>query len=131
MIGKDQEQGGKSSLTFDAILTEMNQHGGFVRSVLATSEGLTIASAPENPDNELASAMVALLQQVGAETQDYLGMTPVDEVTIRTEDHVHLVCRRIQSGSDWICLCALVPAGAYYRRATNRAVRRISQLIDN
>jgi predicted regulator of Ras-like GTPase activity (Roadblock/LC7/MglB family) len=83
------------------------------------------------PDHELASAMIALLQQVGEETQDNLNLASVDEVTIRTEDRMHLVCRRIQSGSDWICLCALVPAGAYYRRATNRAVRRISQLIDN
>lgn len=130
MIGKDQEQGGRTSLTFDAILTEMNQKGGFARSVLATSEGLTIASAPENPDNELASAMVALLQQVGAETQDYLGMTPVDEVTIRTEDHVHLVCRRINSGNDWLTLCVLVPAGKPYRRITNIALRKIQSVID-
>ena len=130
MNGKGQEQGGKSSLTFDDILMEMNQKGGFARSVLATSEGLTIASTPDSPDNELASAMVALLQQVGAETQDYLGMTPVDEVTIRTEDHVHLVCRRINSGNDWLTLCVLVPAGIPYRRVTNIALRKIQQVID-
>ena len=130
MYRKGQEQGGKVSLTFDDILMEMNQNGGFARSVLATSEGLTIASAPDSPDNELASAMVALLQQVGAETQDYLGMTPVDEVTIRTEDHVHLVCRRINSGDDWLTLCVLVPAGKPYRRATNIALRKIRNVID-
>jgi len=82
------------------------------------------------PDQELASAMIAMLQQVGVETQDRLDLAAVDEVTIRTEDRMHLVCRRIQSGSDWICLCALVPPGAYYRRATNKAVRRISEVID-
>ena len=116
---------------FSEILEEMNQEGGFERSVLATSEGLPIASCPMKPDHELASAMIALLQQVGAETQDNLNLAAVDEVTIRTEDRMHLVCRRIPSGGDWICLCALVPAGAYYRRATNRAVRRISQVIDD
>lgn len=125
---EDQETGGSLS-NFSEILEEMNQEGGFDRSVLATSEGLPIASCPMQPDHELASAMIAMLQQVGVETQDNLNLAAVDEVTIRTEDQMHLVCRRIQSGSDWICLCALVPAGAYYRRATNRAVRRISQIL--
>lgn len=116
---------------FSEILEEMNQEGGFDRSVLATSEGLPIASFPMQPDQELASAMIAMLGQVSAETQDHLELAAVDEVTIRTEDRKHLVCRRIQSGNDWICLCALVPAGAYYRRATNRAVRRIKDMIEN
>ena len=127
---EDKHTGGGNLSPFFEILEEMNQEGGFDRSVLATSEGLPIASFPMQPDHELASAMIALLQQVGAETQDNLNLAAVDEVTIRTEDRMHLVCRRIQSGGDWICLCALVPAGAYYRRATNRAVRRISQELD-
>jgi predicted regulator of Ras-like GTPase activity (Roadblock/LC7/MglB family) len=109
----------------------MNLEGGFVRSVLATSEGLPIASAPMSPDHELASAMIALLQQVSVETQDHLELAPVDEVTIRTEERVHLVCRTIISGDDWICLCALVPPGRVYRRATNRAVRRIKGVIES
>lgn len=117
--------------SFSDVLEEMNLEGGFVRSVLATSEGLPIASSPMQPDHELASAMIAMLGQVSAETQDHLELAAVDEVTIRTEDKKHLVCRRIQSGSDWICLCALVPAGSHYRRATNRAVRRIREMIEN
>lgn len=129
MIEDKNSQGGHLS-PFSKILEEMNQEGGFDRSVLATSEGLPIASSPMQPDHELASAMIAMLQQVGAETQDHLNLAAVDEVTIRTEDRMHLVCRRIQSQSDWICLCALVPAGCYYRRATNRAVRRINEMIE-
>lgn len=129
MIDESHASGGDST-PFSEILEEMNQEGGFTRSVLATSEGLPIASCPMQPDHELASAMIAMLQQAGVETQDHLNLASVDEVTIRTEDSMHLVCRRIQSGSDWICLCALVPAGSYYRRATNRAVRRIIEIID-
>lgn len=127
---EDRYQDGETASPFTEILEEMNLEGGFDRSVLATSEGLPIASCPMQPDHELASAMIAMLQQVGAETQDHLNLASVDEVTIRTEDHMHLVCRRIPSGSDWVCLCALVPAGAYYRRATNRAVRRITEIIE-
>ncbi len=123
-------QGIETPDTFTEILEEMNQEGGFYRSVLATSEGLPIASAPEEPDQELASAMIAMLQKVGVETQDHLSLAPVDEVTIRTEEKEHLVCRTIPSGKDWVCLCALVPPGQYYRRATNRAVRRIREMIE-
>jgi predicted regulator of Ras-like GTPase activity (Roadblock/LC7/MglB family) len=130
VIDEKHSQGGHV-LTFSEILEEMNQEGGFTRSVLATSEGLPVASCPMQPDHELASAMIAMLQHAGVETQDHLDLDAVDEVTIRTEDKMRLVCRRIQSGSDWICLCALVPAGSYYRRATNRAVRRIIAVIED
>ena len=128
---EDSHPAGENIRPCSDILKEMNVEGGFDRSVLATSEGLPIASFPMQPDHELASAMIAMLGQVSAETQDYLELAEVDEVTIRTEDRKHLVCRRIQSGTDWICLCALVPAGSHYRRATNRAVRRIRDMIEN
>lgn len=130
-MDKNQARGGGEPDTFEEILQIMNQEGGFMRSVLATSEGLSIASAPMQPDHELASAMIAMLQQVGSETQDHLNLAPVDEVTIRTVDSEHLVCRTISSGEDWICLCAVVPPGQYYRRATNRAVRRIRKILEN
>ena len=120
----------KAPLTFDKILQEMNTDGGFIRSVLATSDGFSIASAPTSPDNELASAMIALLQQVSVETQDNLGLAPVDEVTIRTEEHSYLVCRTIPAGGESLSLCAIVPPGRAYRRATNRAVRKIRQIIE-
>ena len=119
-----------ADVMFIKILEDMNLEGGFSRSVLATSEGLPIASSPKSPDHELASAMIAMLQQVGVETQDHLMLAPVDEVTIRTKDRDYLVCRTIPSGEDWICLCALVPPGRYYRRATNKAVRRIQDVIE-
>ena len=130
MTDKVPQEGGEAPLTFDVILQEMNAEGGFIRSVLATSDGFSIASAPTSPDHELASAMIALLQQVSVETQDNLGLALVDEVTIRTEDHSYLVCRTIPAGGQSLSLCAIVPPGRAYRRATNRAVRKIRQIIE-
>ena len=130
MTEKRLQEEGKAPQSFDEILKEMNVAGGFIRSVLATSDGFSIASAPTSPDHELASAMIALLQQVSVETQDNLGLAPVDEVTIRTKEHSYLVCRTIPSGDDWLSLCALVPPGRAYRRATNRAVRKILQILE-
>ncbi len=130
MTEKVPQEEGKAPLTFDEVLHEMNTVGGFIRSVLATSEGFSIASAPSTPDHELASAMIALLQQVSIETQDNLGLAPIDEVTIRTEEHSYLVCRTISSGNESLLLCAVVPPGHAYRRVTNRAVRKIHQIIE-
>jgi len=124
------QYGGEEPLALDEILQEMNSDGGFIRSVLATSDGFSIASAPSTPDHELASAMIALLQQVSVETQDNLGLAPVDEVTIRTEEHSYLVCRTIPAGEEKLSLCAIVPPGRAYRRVTNRALRRILQVIE-
>jgi predicted regulator of Ras-like GTPase activity (Roadblock/LC7/MglB family) len=119
------------SISLEEILSEMNQEGGFTRSVLATEDGFSIASAPYNLDHELASAMIALLRNVSVETQDNLGLDPVDEITIRTTDHSYLVCRNISTGDEWLSLCALVPPGKAYRRATNRAVRRIRKVLED
>lgn len=130
MTEKVPREGGKAPLTFNEILQEMNTDGGFIRSVLATSEGFSIASAPTTPDHELDSAMIALLQQVSVETQDNLGLAPIDEVTIRTKEHSYLVCRTIPSGNESLSLCAIVPPGRAYRRVTNRAVRKIRQIIE-
>ena len=130
MTEKAPREEGNEPLTFDEVLQEMNEEGGFVRSVLATSDGFSIASAPTNPDHELASAMIALLQQVSVETQDNLGLAPIDEVTIRTSEHSYLVCRRISSGNDSLSLCAIVPPGRAYRRVTNQALRKIRRIIE-
>ena len=130
MADKKLHNVGEVSLSFVEILKEMNAEGGFTRSVLSSSDGLPIASAPVSPDHELASDMVAMLQQVSAETQDHPGLAPVDEVTIRTQEQSYLVCRTIPSGKDWISLCALVPPGKAYRRVTNRAVRKIQNNIE-
>ena len=125
MIEKKHQGGGNTSLSFVEILNDMNQEGGFSRSVLATSEGLPIASAPVNPDSELASAMVAMLQQAASETRNQFQLPPIDEFTIRTENKLHLICRTIKIDSDTMILGVIVPPGQLYRRVTNRAINRI------
>jgi len=125
VIGKKHQGEGNTPLSFVEILNDMNQEGGFSRSVLATSEGLPIASAPVNPDSELASAMVAMLQQAASETGDQFQLPPIDEFTIRTENKLHLICRMIKIDSDTMILGVIVPPGQLYRRITNRAIKRI------
>ncbi|MCK4489042.1 MAG: roadblock/LC7 domain-containing protein [Anaerolineales bacterium] len=129
MIEKNHRRGGNTPLTFVEILNDMNQEGGFSRSVLATSEGLPIASAPVNPDSELASAMVAVLQQAASETRNQFQLPPIDEFTIRAVNKHHLICRMIKIDSDMMILGVVVPPGQLYRRVTNKAITRIREAL--
>ncbi len=130
MIEKNQQGGSNTPLTFVEILNDMNQEGGFSRSVLATSEGLPIASAPAvNPDSELASAMVAMLQQAASETRNQFQLPPIDEFTIRAVNKLHLICRMIKIDSDMMILGVVAPPGQLYRRVTNKAITRIREAL--
>jgi predicted regulator of Ras-like GTPase activity (Roadblock/LC7/MglB family) len=111
------------------ILSEMHESGGFTISVLASKEGLPIATAPRGHDSELAAAIIALLQQVSNETQSQLGMAPMDEVTIRDQDRLRLVCRQLVVGQEELILAALVPPDHYYRRVTNQAIKKIRKSL--
>jgi len=114
---------------FEGVLQEMNRQGGFERSVLATDQGLPVATYPRPGEGEAATALVALLGQVSAQIRDELQMAPVDEVTIRANDREHLVCRRVDLGDDYVILGVLVPPGTAYRRLTNRAVQQVQELV--
>ncbi len=111
------------------ILRQMHEEGGFEISVLASKEGLPIATAPRGHNSDLAAAIIALLQQVSNETQSQLDMAAVDEVTIRDQDRLRLVCRYLVVGQEELILAALVPPDHYYRRVTNQAIRKIRETL--
>ncbi len=118
---------GKKSLA--DILNEMHEAGKFQISLLASKEGLPIAAAPPEHDSELAAAIIALLQKVSNDTQSQLGMATVDEVTIRDQDQLRLVCRYFVVREEELILAAIVPPNHYYRRVTNNAIKKIRQVL--
>jgi predicted regulator of Ras-like GTPase activity (Roadblock/LC7/MglB family) len=120
---------GENYPSFVEILNEMNQEGGFTRSVLATEEGLPIAADPVDTGIELASAMVSVLQQVAAETRNQLELPPIDEITIRTDQKYHLICRPIQLGNEIMIMGVIVPPNKAYRRVTNKTINRLKKVI--
>ncbi|MFO8035122.1 MAG: roadblock/LC7 domain-containing protein [Anaerolineales bacterium] len=125
MIDSGQESGRDQATPFVDILTQMNEEGGFQQSVLVTGEGLPIAAAPDPVKGESVGALVALLHQVSRDIQTQLDLRGVNEVTILDDDRIRLVCRGIACQGDTLILAALVPPDQYYRRVTNRAIRRI------
>ncbi|MFL7792529.1 MAG: roadblock/LC7 domain-containing protein [Anaerolineae bacterium] len=111
------------------ILREMNDTRQFQAVILASKDGLLIATEPANYDSEVTAATVALLRKVSNEAQQQVGLAALDEVTIRSSDNVRLACRYLSVGEQHLILAALVPPGHYYRHATNRAIGQIRQLL--
>ena len=52
---------------FEKVLHRMNEAGGFEASVLASGDGLPIASVPSDYDFQTVAAMVAVLASVAGE----------------------------------------------------------------
>ena len=114
-------------VTFEETLERINREGKFEASVLATPDGLPIATAPAGYDSDITAAMVALLKSVAQQTQDHVGMAPLDEVSIRASDHMRLVCRSFQvDGEDFILAVVVPREQRYHRQLTNRAIRELT-----
>lgn len=113
-----------SKVTFEETLERINREGNFEASVLATPDGLPIATAPVGYDSDVTAAMVALLKSVAQQTQDQVGMAPLDEVSVRASDHIRLVCRSFRvDGEDFILAVVVPREQRYHRQLTNRAIR--------
>lgn len=115
-------------LSFDEILKQMNTAGHFSASVLASQDGLAIASAPmPSPyDADTMAAMVSMVKDFILQTQTRLGLAEVDEVSMVVGDRSRLVCRYFTAdGEQPFVLAVVTPPNATYRRVTTRAVREI------
>ena len=117
------------SPSLQQTLSRARDEGDFEMVVLTSTEGLPIVTVPSDYSSDLASAMVALLQRVSNDAQGQLGMSQVDEVTIRGQDHTRLVCRQMVIAGEELILVAVVPPGRSYRRVMNRAVRQIRGIL--
>ena len=113
------------------VLQVMNEVGQFEAAVLTSTEGLPIITVPTNYDSHVAAAIVAMLRKISDRVENQLGLAEVDEVNICGHDHARLVCRYIpgRDRENSLMLAVIVPPGQSYRRATNRAVKQISQLL--
>jgi predicted regulator of Ras-like GTPase activity (Roadblock/LC7/MglB family) len=115
--------------TLKDIMHAMYETGRFQAAILASYDGLPIATEPPGFDPQVAAATVAMLRKVGSDTQQQLGMAELDEATIRSRDGVRLASRCLTAGGQKMILIAIVLPGCYYRRATSRTIRQIKQLL--
>jgi predicted regulator of Ras-like GTPase activity (Roadblock/LC7/MglB family) len=114
--------------SFEQTLQKINREGEFRASVLASSDGLPVATVPSNYDPEITAAMVALLRSVAQQTHDLVGMGQLDEVSLRASDRLRLICRTLEIDGEPFILAVVVPRQQrYYRRQTNRAIRQLRE----
>lgn len=111
------------------ILHDLHEAGQFKASILASADGLLIATVADEYDGDVMAAVVAMLRRVGAEAQEQLGMAEMDEITIHSHDRVRLVCRHIAADRENLVLVVVVPPGRCYRRVTNRAIRQLKRVL--
>jgi predicted regulator of Ras-like GTPase activity (Roadblock/LC7/MglB family) len=121
------EQPSKKQVAFEKILQELNRDGDFKAAVLSTTEGLSLASAPAGYEDEMAAAMVALLNKVARQARQQLNLAQVDELSLVGDDRTRLACRYFSLDGQDLVLAVLVPSDHYYRRRTNQAIREIRQ----
>jgi len=115
----------KKQLAFEKILQEMNRAGDFQAALLSTTEGLPLASSPVGYEDEMAAATVALLNKVARQAHQQLNLAQVDELSLVGDDRTRLTCRYFSIAGQDLVLTVLTPPDCYYRRLTNRAIRRI------
>jgi predicted regulator of Ras-like GTPase activity (Roadblock/LC7/MglB family) len=118
-------------MRFERTLKAMNQEGHFQAAVLATRDGLPIATVPPSFDPETSAAMVALMKNVVNRAQSHLRLTEVDEVSIVDSDRKRLVCRYFSHDGEDFILAIIAPPDHRYRRVTTRAIRTIKEALSD
>ncbi len=120
----------EQTLDFETLLAQMNQAGHFTAAVLASDDGLPVASAPTpSPyDSDTIAAMVTMVKDFIKQTQTRLGLADVDEVAIFVNDRSRLICRYFDAGAHPLVLTVLAPPHVSYRRVMSRAIKEIRKV---
>ena len=118
---------GPAPTKFEQILTELSEVGSFDAAILATSDGLPIATSPSSLDAQLTAAMVSMLRKVSKDARAELGMDELDEVSLYDRRRSRLACRFFNVDQEELILALLVREGARYRRISAHAIRQIQQ----
>lgn len=132
-----QRQATSNITSFEQVLDGLSKEGHFQVAVLASGEGLPIATTQSDPagvgsgtrpDAELTAAMVALLQKVSKEARQELGMAELDEVTVLDRERTRLVCRFFSIDGEDLILALMVSPKARYRRVSTQAISQLHGL---
>ena len=114
---------------FERTLKTMNQKGHFQSALLATMDGLPIASAPSSYDAESSIEMVTLVKQVVNRVYHQLRLAKVDEVSLVSRDGEKMVCRYFAHDGEEFILAIVAPPDQCYRRVTSKAIHDIRDVL--
>lgn len=104
-------------------LREMIQEGHFRAAVLASIDGLPLATVGRSADKELMAGVAAWLKEYAERTH-----VSLDEIVARDTQGNCFVSRYFNVGDDPLLLAVKVPPGRPHRRLTNKAIREIQRV---
>jgi predicted regulator of Ras-like GTPase activity (Roadblock/LC7/MglB family) len=113
----------------EKVLKKINQEGDFKASILSTLGGFSIAAISFEFDDVVISAISAIVQEVSARAQKYIGFKRMDEVSLVDDDKFRLVCREFEVADVSFVLTVVVPPYKTYRRLTNTAIREVEKIL--
>lgn len=108
----------------EAILKDLLKQGGFFSAVVASNEGLPLATAG-NADTTLIAAVAAAIKRLAERAQH----APA-EITSRSVSGEQIIIRYFSVDDELLLLSLTIPAGRHpYRRLTHRAIRDIQKIL--
>jgi predicted regulator of Ras-like GTPase activity (Roadblock/LC7/MglB family) len=113
---------------FEEILYTMNQQGHFEAAVLSVKDGMSLASSPAHYEDEMAAAMVTLLNEAAKKISRELRLSQMDEISLVGDDRTRLVCRYFSVNGRELLLTVLTPPDRAYRRLTNQTIQAIKRI---
>jgi predicted regulator of Ras-like GTPase activity (Roadblock/LC7/MglB family) len=113
---------------FEGLLEKMNKQGNFGAAVLSMRDGLPLASSPAHYEDEMAAAMVTLLNEAIKRFNQQLNLPQVDEISIVGDDRTRLVCRYFNVNGHELMLTVLTPPDQSYRLLTTRVIKEIERI---
>jgi predicted regulator of Ras-like GTPase activity (Roadblock/LC7/MglB family) len=113
----------------ERVLKKINQEGDFKASILSTLGGFSIAAISFEFDDVVISAISAIVQEVSARAQKYIGFKRMDEVSLVDDDKFRLVCREFEVAGVIFILTVVVPPYKTYRKLTNRAIKEVEKIL--
>ena len=106
----------------EGILTSLIEHGDFTSAVIASSDGLPLATVGKT-NTDMIAAVAASMKNLAERAHE--GLT---EITTRDDLGQRIVSRYFAINDDLLLLAIQVPARRPYRRLTNNAIRAIQNI---
>ena len=107
-------------------LRKMIQEGQFRAAVVASIDGLPLATAGRSADKELMAGVAAWLKEYAERTH-----VSLDEIVARDSQGNCFVSRYFNVGDDPLLLAVKAPPGQPHRRLTNKAIREIKRVWES
>lgn len=116
------DEGSSRQASIEQILNNLVAQGGFSCAMIASRDGLLLATAGQ-AETELIAAVAAAMKDLAE--RSHRGLT---EITTRDDLGNRIVSRYFKVGDDLLLLAIKMSAQCAYRQLTTQAIRQIKQV---